>query len=166
MNKTQNYYDAIAKGYKELYHNEQIKKLKNILPYLPKTGTIIDIGSADGVLNNYINSNCTLISLDLSFNLLKLNNNNNKINASITNLPLKTNSVDSLISLTVIQDIPKTQKAIEEISRILKKEGIAIITFLKISQKKETILKELNKYFKILNQIEEEKDIILILEKL
>lgn len=167
LNRTKNYYDGISKGYKQLYHEEQILKISKLKKYIPKNQTILDLGSGDGVLNQFIENNSNFISLDLSFNMLKNNNNDgNKIQASITNIPLKDNSIKNIICLTAIQDIENTQLAIKEINRILESKGTLIISFLKNSQKKENIINELNKYFKIKHQIEELKDLILIYERL
>ena len=165
--KTKNYYDGIAPGYKELYHEEQIKKINLILPHLPTltpNSITLDLGSGDGVLNKFIKDS-KLISLDLSFELLKLNSNKEKLQACTTKLPIKSNSIDLIIAFTVIQDVGDTKIAIKEMNRILKEKGTLIISFLKNSTKKENILNNLNNYFKIGKQFEEEKDLILIYKK-
>ncbi len=166
IKKTQFYYDAISKGYSELYHSEQIKKISLVSSHLPNLQSpILDLGSGDGVLNNFLDKKQNLISLDLSFKMLKNNSNKNKLQASITNIPIKTNSIDNIISFTAIQDVENTKKVISEINRILKNKGILILSFLKKSSKKENIISELNKYFKIEEKIEEEKDLILVCRK-
>jgi ubiquinone/menaquinone biosynthesis C-methylase UbiE len=165
IKKTELYYNAISKGYKELYHDEQIKKISLVKNNISKTGNTLDLGSGDGVLNKFIENQKNFISLDLSFEMLKKNPNNTKIQASITNIPIKNNSLDSVISFTTIQDIEDTSKAISEINRILKSKGDLIVSFLKNSSKKESILENIEKYFKIIEKIEEEKDLILICKK-
>lgn len=165
IEKTKVYYDAISKGYKDLYHEEQILKINKFKQYIPQNEIILDLGAGDGVLNQFIENPSNLLSLDLSFNMLKNNKNKNKIQASITNLPLKNNSIPNIICLTAIQDIENTKEAISEINRILKSKGTLILSFLKTSQKKENIINELNIYFNIKEQLEEIKDVILILKK-
>lgn len=161
---TKNYYDGISKGYKDLYHEEQKKKISNIIEDLNNlTGITLDLGSGDGVLNDYIEN--SLISLDLSLELLKLNENNSKLNATITKLPIKDSKIDNIVSLTVIQDVEDTKSIVNEIHRILKKNGTLIISFLKVSSKKELILNEIQNKFNIEKSIEEEKDIILVCKK-
>lgn len=162
---TLNYYDGIAKGYKNLYHEEQIQKIKNIINFLPKNGTILDLGSGDGVLNQFIDKKVKIISFDLSFELLKLNKNKNKIQGSIQNLPFKDKSFEYISSFTALQDIPNPKEAIEETKRILKEDGAFILSFLHIAKDINILLEEIKKNFKIIKEIKEEKDWIFILEK-
>jgi len=167
IKKTQNYYDGISSGYKNLYHDEQILKINLVKEYFPKSGLVLDLGCADGVLNNFIDETTNLISFDLSFELLKLNSNSNKICGSVTNLPFKNNKFDLIFAFTIIQDLPKEEirNAILNIKKVLKKEGVLIISFLKISQKVMLIEKELKENFKIICKKEEEKDFIFVLKK-
>ncbi|MCA9496899.1 MAG: class I SAM-dependent methyltransferase [Nanoarchaeota archaeon] len=164
--KTQNYYDGIAKGYKNLYHEEQIKKINIIKNQIPKKGKILDLGSGDGVLNQFIKNKEELISFDLSKELLKLNpnKNENKIQGSILNMPFKNEEFDYLISFTVFQDLSDPKKAILESKRILKKDGTFILSFLLLSQNYEILINEIKNNFTIISKITEEKDIIFILK--
>jgi len=132
---TSAYYDGISKGYKALYHEEQKQKIEIIKHHLPKQGILLDLGGGDGVLNQFLPKEVSLISLDLSFNLLKVNSNKTKIQASAQNLPLKNNSVDFISSFTVFQDIPNPIEALKEAKRILKPNGTFILSFLKMAIK-------------------------------
>ncbi len=161
---TLNYYNGIAKGYSNLYHEEQILKISKIKQHLPSKGILLDLGSADGVLNQFLNKNIKLISLDLSYNLLKLNKNKNKIQASAQNLPIKTNSINFISSFTVIQDLPNPIIALNEIKRVLKENGTIILSFLQISKNTKIILDYIQNNFKIIQKIEEEKDVIFVLK--
>ena len=164
--KTLNYYDGISKGYKNLYHQEQIQKIEKIEEFLPEKGILLDLGSGDGVLNQFIknNNNIQLISFDLSFELLKLNNNKNKIQGSILNLPFKNKSIDTIYSFTVFQDLPNVKKGIMETKRVLKKNGIFILSFLHLAKDVELLLEEIKNKFEIIKEIKEEKDYIFILK--
>lgn len=163
LEKTMNYYNAIAPGYKELYHEEQILKISNIKELIPKNGLGIDIGSGDGVVNEFIQTN--FISLDLSHELLKLNSNKNKIVGSAMNLPFEKESFDFALSFTVFQDLPDPIKAIDEVKRILKKRGIFILTFLHMSKSAQDIVEKVSKEFKVVKEIKEIKDYIFVLKK-
>lgn len=165
--KTKEYYNAISKGYKELYHDEQIEKINLVKKYIPETGTILDLGSGDGVLNEFIDLNkCNLVSLDLSFNMLKRNVNENKILADCSfNLPFKSGSFDTVFSFSVLQDLNDPSLAIQEISRISKTNSMVIISFIKQSSKKNVLFKLLEKNFTKIKMIEEKKDYIFILKK-
>jgi ubiquinone/menaquinone biosynthesis C-methylase UbiE len=162
---TLNYYNGIAKGYKNLYHEEQINKINKIKDFLPKKGILLDLGSGDGVLNQFLSKKVNIISFDLSFELLKLNSNKNKIQGSILDLPFKNESLDYISSFTVFQDLPNPSKAINEAKKILKKGGIFILSFLHISRNIDILIKEINKNFEIIKEIKEEKDYIFVLKK-
>ena len=164
---TLNYYDGISSGYGALYHEEQIKKINLVKGYIPIEGILLDLGSADGVLNKHVNNfkNVKLISFDLSFELLKLNNNKNKIQGSILNLPFKDNSIDNILSFTVFQDLPNVKKGIQEVKRILKQDGIFILSFLYLAKDVTILLEEIRNNFKIIKEIKEEKDYMFVLRK-
>jgi ubiquinone/menaquinone biosynthesis C-methylase UbiE len=163
--KTLTYYNAISKGYANLYHEEQAQKIISIKEYIPKKGMLLDLGCGDGILNKFIQKKAHLISLDISYELLKLNTNKTKIFATANNMPFKNNTFDAIITLTALQDMPKPQKTIEEIKNKLKPNGILITSFLKIATYYNLITQELEKNFKTIKIIEEEKDIIYILTK-
>jgi ubiquinone/menaquinone biosynthesis C-methylase UbiE len=159
--ETINYYNGIAKGYKELYHEEQRKKIEYLKKQIVKQGIILDLGSGDGVLNQYVIDTVNFISCDISKELLKLNKSKNKILCDIHYLPFKSNSINQVISLTAIQDTTNPKIVIKEIKRVLKKNGSVILTLLKISKKSKIIIEEIKNNFKIKKQIEEEKDYII-----
>jgi ubiquinone/menaquinone biosynthesis C-methylase UbiE len=106
--QTKNYYNGIAKGYPELYHEEQQDKIKLIQTYLPNQGSLLDLGAGAGVLNTFLQPSLSLVtSFDLSQALLDLNSNKeeNKIQGDICNLPFEGQCYDTICSFTVIQDI-------------------------------------------------------------
>lgn len=166
--ETQNYYDGIAKGYKDLYHMEQklkISKIKSEFDSL--SGKFLDIGCGDGVLNTFLPENVELYSLDISSELLKLNPNVDdfKFHCSCEELPFEDNFFDYASSFTVFQDLNNPKKAVREAYRVLKCDGKFFLSFLHISRHSDLIVNEIFKYFKIVEKIKEEKDYIFVLEK-
>jgi len=103
--------------------------LSSLIYYLPRAGTILDAGCGP-CLNakklKKINNN--IICLDLVRN----NTNNDEglpfCLGSITNLPIKNNSIDFIYCLTVLQYIAEDTQAINEFYRILKPKGKLLIT--------------------------------------
>ncbi len=167
--ETKNYYDAIARGYPELYHQEQEEKISLVKPYFPVSGSLLDLGSGAGVLNSFLSSQLSLVtSFDLSQELLNLNSNKkeNKIQGDMCKLPFENNSYDTICSFTVIQDVYNIEKAFEEIVRVLKPQGKLIISFLKRSKNRELIETLIKKNFNIEKEIEEFKDMIFVLRKI
>lgn len=160
--RTKKYYDGIAQGYAELYHNEQKQKLECVLPFTKITGTVLDLGSGDGVANTVFNNN-TIISLDLSLELLKLNTNATKLVATALILPLKDKSIDCVFSLSVLQDVSDLNQTLVEIKRVLKPTGRIILSILKRNTEKvQHFEKTLTSLFTIEKIIEEDKDKIFI----
>ena len=70
---------------------------------------------------------------------------------------------DYVISLTCAQNFDDVERAISEIHRVAKK--IVALSFLKKSNKKREILEAIKKHFTILQELEEDKDCMLLLEK-
>lgn len=157
-----NYYDQTAEGYPELHREEQINKIKiikqNINPQPAET--ILDLGAGTGFLNKFF-PNHKITSLDPSQELLKQNQNQNKIKASAEQLPFPDHQFDWVISITAIHHFNLDQ-AIPEIKRV--GQNNFVITVLKKANNKDLIIKKLKQNFQIKKQIDEEKDLIFILE--
>ena len=159
---TKNYYNAIAKGYDELYGEEQKEKLNTIKDYLPEKGDVLDAGSGTGVSKQFLNKSVNITAIDISEELLNLNPIEKKIIGDVENMPFEKNQFDHIICLTVLQDVNDKQKAINELSRVLKTNGTLFISFLKNSKFKDEIINELESKFKIIHKIEEKIDLIII----
>ena len=168
---SKDYYNSISKGYKNLYHKEQIKKINNVKNIIEKINSknnlkILDIGCGDGVLNNFFNlQKNKLFSIDCSSKLLKLNNSKNKIlcDFEFEKIPFLKNEIDYIFSFSVLQDIFNYKKVLLECKKILKENGIFILSFIKLIKNKKEIEFFLNKNFIIQKKIICEIDEIFIL---
>ncbi len=162
----QNYYDGIAPGYQELYHEEQQKKISLVKEKIPKSGVHLDAGSGDGVFYNFVkDSPLEVHALDISKELLAKNPFKNKIHAALENIPFEDQYFTSVSSFTVLQDVYDKKKVINEIHRVMKKEATLIMSILKMSRFREEIEDEIQKKFSKIEKKEEEKDIIIICKK-
>ena len=174
---TKEYYNGIARGYKELYHQEQIEKIKEVLYYiqkLPQNNSIssinpirvLDLGSGDGVLNQFIPKYHELYSFDLSAELLQLNSNseNRKYCGSCESLDFEDNYFDAIYLFSVIQDVKDINKAFLEIQRVITLKGICIISFVRwgsrVNELKEKVLEIA---LEVLFEKELEKDYIFVI---
>lgn len=133
VEETKNYYNGISQGYKNLYHQEQIEKISEVKSYFLDNGNILDLGSGDGVLNEFISKNCELYSLDLSEELLSLNSNidERKFCESCEHMSFEDNKFDGIYSFSVIQDVPDLCRVINEIQRIGKENSLCVISFVR-----------------------------------
>ncbi len=150
------HYDAIAKGYNELYEQEQLNKLSIIKNNIKinKDTKILDVGCGTGISSKF---DCFVIGVDPSIGLIKQNNYQKIIGIAET-LPFKNNSFDYVISVTAIHNFKNIKKSINEIKRVGKENFV--FSVLKKSKKFEFIKNSIQKNFNIEKVIEECKDTI------
>ena len=111
--------------------NYMASMLSNFTP----GGKVIDIGCGTGEMLEVLQKHqLQAYGLDFSFKMLEAiakNNINHRlllINGEIEALPFKDDSFDGIICAGVIEYLNEDQKALQEIARILKRGGFAIIT--------------------------------------
>jgi len=103
--------------------------LSSLIAYLPRTGKILDAGCGPGIYARKLKKiNDNIVGLDLT-NVYEKNENEVPFClGSITHLPIKSNSIDFIYCLTVLQYIEDDATAIHEFYRILKPKGKLFIT--------------------------------------
>jgi len=156
------YYGKIAKGYDELYEEEQANKLSIIKDNIKisKNTKILDIGCGTGVSSNF---GCFVAGIDPSRGLLRHNKGSRKACGIAELLPFKDNSFDYVICVTAIHNFDGIKGSLEEMKRVC--NGHFIITILKRSRKFNMIKRIIGKKFKVYKMKEESKDIILFCRK-
>ncbi|MBR9678661.1 MAG: class I SAM-dependent methyltransferase [Nanoarchaeota archaeon] len=115
-----NYYNAIAKGYNELYGEEQLEKFEIIKNEL--VGRVLDIGCGTGIITKKIEN---AVGIDNSWKMLK-QFDGERILGDAHNLPFKNKTFDTALSLTVLQDLKNPSKALKEMKRIARKVVFSI----------------------------------------
>ena len=156
-------YDTISKGYDELYGEEQTKKAKIILENTSfgENDWLLDVGCGTGVSTELFK--CNKIGIDPSEKLIS--QAVTRIPAIIgkgEELPFNDNSFDVVICITAIHNFEDYKKGISEMKRVSKESGQIIITLLKKSEKYTGIKEYIGKELKVVKEIEEEKDLVLI----
>ncbi|MGB4498326.1 MAG: malonyl-ACP O-methyltransferase BioC [Methylococcaceae bacterium] len=124
-----NTYDNVA----ELQRNIGRDLLKAFL-LQNLTGNVVDLGCGTGFLTQALFSHCeNLIALDLALPMLKITHE--KLNKKITyvcadaeNLPFLDKSIDAIFSNVALQWCQPIDKALNEIHRVLKKDGRLIFS--------------------------------------
>jgi len=143
-----NYYNSIAGGYNELYKEEQIEKLEKIYVYIKDLikyrSLLLDVGAGTGISTEFFKEKfgCLCVALDPSWEMLK-QYEGNKVIGNAENLPFKNNMFDVVVSVTALHHCD-IDKAIKEMLRVVKKDGIIIVTLLKKSNKKLKGYKEID----------------------
>lgn len=108
--------------------------VKHFLDYLPQYSLVSDIGTGNGKYLNY-RKDITMIGNDMCNNLLNIIGNKyincNICCADALHLPYRNNTFDAIISIAVIHHLSNDdnrRKFIEETIRIMKPNGVGLIT--------------------------------------
>jgi ubiquinone/menaquinone biosynthesis C-methylase UbiE len=102
-----------------------------------KTINILDIGCGTGhYIEELLIRNHNVTGTDVAFGMLmkakqklnKFSGKSNLINSNIENLPFQDKSFDAIFCIGVIEYLPDISKALKEIYRVLKSDGIVILS--------------------------------------
>ncbi|MEA2071767.1 MAG: class I SAM-dependent methyltransferase [Asgard group archaeon] len=129
-------YDLIAESF-DKKRSWPWQEVEEFIKSLPKTTLALDLGSGNGRHTlRLLQKNIETVALDLSYNILQVALENQltekkgyllgSINATILDLPFKSQSFDTIIVIAVIhhlQSIRERKTAVTEITRILKPGG-------------------------------------------
>lgn len=122
-------YDNVAQLQREIGK----ELLQNFLPQT-LNGNVLDIGCGTGFLTHILLRHCeNLIALDLAFPMLKitrekLNTKANYVCADAENLPFLDESIDTIFSNVALQWCQPIDETLNEIHRVLKKDGSLIFS--------------------------------------
>lgn len=138
-------YDAISSEFDQTRKSDW-KEFKQFLKYIKKDSTLADIGCGNGRFLEFLKTsklNTKYTGIDRSKELLKKarkqNPNANFIEGDLLDLPLPNGKTDMAVLIASLHHIPSKKlrtKAIHELQRILKKDGIAIVTTWNLFQPK------------------------------
>ncbi len=151
-------YDKTADVYDSRYGDIQEEKYRIMLEDLQLKEPILDLGSGTGMLQKYLKGK--LYGLDISFASLK-KSAEMAVQGDAEQLPYKDNTFSTVLSFTTLQNLESAGNLFREIARVLKPEGLAVITVLsKFADK----LSSVENYFKILEIKTCGEDIGLVLK--
>jgi SAM-dependent methyltransferase len=144
LNGTGEYYDEI---YKENINLDSLKLIKKNLPFKSvrqeiikkfvlnnkKTGILLSIGCGIGENEElFYTKEYSLIGTDISLNALKVAKKycpkGIYFQSKAENLPIKSESIDIILCIDMIEHIFDDELVLNEISRVLKKGGILVLT--------------------------------------
>lgn len=165
--KSEGYYNKIAKGYNELYGEEQLKKwnlVKQLMSF-SKTDIVLDLGCGTGIILPELSKMVRFVfAVDNSIGMLTKApkfENVKYILADAEKLPFPDNYFDKVVSLTMLQDVKDWDVVLKEIKRVSR--GEVVITFLKRNKSVSEVKKKIGRYFKVKKFLEEEKDFVFLL---
>jgi ubiquinone/menaquinone biosynthesis C-methylase UbiE len=139
--KVRDYYDSYANGYDSFYEPIQKQKISYLREKFPSSSNIIDIGAGTGILSAELTN--PMVSIDISFDMLRNGLDKGRsmlaVCGSVTHLPVRESSFDTIISLTAIHNVSDPIRAFHEIRRIALKPATVLVTILKKSRKLDEI---------------------------
>ena len=153
-------YDRTASFYNQRYREIQENKYKKMINF-PLKGKILDMGCGTGLLYDFLEYD-NYIGADLSLEMLKKGDFANKILADCEFLPFKDCVFDFIFSFTVLQNL-LSYRMISEAYRVLKRDGIFVLTTLKKTYKEDLI--ETFKIFELIDRRECDEDVGFVLKK-
>lgn len=103
---------------------------------------VLDLGSGTGAAYKQL-ANFDVTALDPDAKMLQLNKFSKKIIANAENIPLDDNSIDTVYCAFVWRNVKDTQKALSEIKRVLRPNGVFIL--LDMTRPKKKILRIIHK---------------------
>ena len=106
-----------------IYQPERVLLFRIISSLVPtNVGKVLDIGGADGSRYKSLFKTNQYVSLDID------SSSNPTIVASADNLPIESESIDTILCSQMLEHVVNPQRCLEEMFRVLKKSGICIVT--------------------------------------
>jgi len=120
----------IANPIGNFMQRERCNQLRFLIKNIQGKVLIIGCGSQDDM--SIINKECKGVGIDISAEAIKKSKKGyprfEYFVADATNLPLPDNSFDCVVCSEVIEHIPENERVLSEVKRILKNNGVFIIT--------------------------------------
>ena len=112
------WYNALSRGYDELYGEEQKRKYFEVIKRFKIEGKVLDVGCGTGLFCKYVNG--LYVGLDISEGMIRKCKERceNVVIADAEHLPFRDKAFDICVSFTVLQDLPNPRRAVEEMLRV------------------------------------------------
>ncbi len=90
-------------------------------------GKVLDIGCGQSEVKNYLSQDVEYIGLDYYYTSVDWYHSSPDIYANATQIPMANGSMDAVLLLDVLEHIPDSDKCLDEISRVLRKQGTFLL---------------------------------------
>src|SRR4030067_2771689 len=147
--RTMRHYDQAATVYDTQYNDEQEAKIKMALTgfTLEKENIILDAGCGTGLLFPHVANRVELVvSVDVSASIVKQENKQVKdhintalIRADADFMPFLNGTFDVVFAVTLLQNMPKPFRTLDELKRVTKHNATIIATGLKKTFSREDL---------------------------
>ncbi len=128
-------YDLTSDTYDSRYEEIQRKKIRAVLKELGDPKRLLDVGCGTGLFIDAISNRAEkVVGIDFSFDMLerakKRSGDAMLVSADADNLPFPDNCFDTVVSLTLLQNMPRPERTVLEMGRVTEREGRVIVTVL------------------------------------
>jgi len=166
------FYDVTSSFYDALYGFEQLRKFQAISSLgifrSAKFNVVLDAGCGTGIITNLLrNKGGLIVGLDFSKGMLRKAKEKLRyvrdvdlVLGDVEYLPFRPRTFDLVISLTVLQNCFRPMKALKSFLRVLIRDGLLILSYLKRSRNMfslEAIFKEL-----LLKNLDPTDDVLIL----
>lgn len=167
-------YNASASTYDELYSQEQHEKYVSAIQYSCHVRSpVLDCGCGTGlILESSMLQGKVYVGVDYSRNMLLTAKSRVReaeqaslVQADVEHLPFKDGSFASLVSFSLLEDLPDWTKVFAEMSRVTKRASYMIVSSLKKNFQHDsfnTITAKLHLHVKDFLSINHVKDYVVI----
>jgi SAM-dependent methyltransferase len=91
-------------------------------------GLVLDIGCSDQKFRNYLNCDCNYIGLDYYDTVVRFYQTRPQIFGDAQALPIRNDSIDTIVLTDVLEHLPKPTQALDEVVRALRPGGKILIS--------------------------------------
>ena len=118
------YYNAIARGYDELYGDEQKRKYEKGKRFLPLSEKVLDAGCGTGLFALEVEG--YYLGVDISLEMLRIAKNKLRncykdfVFGDVQMLPIRSKAFKACYSFTVLQNVEDPERTMEELKRCCK----------------------------------------------
>ena len=130
-------YDSTANKYDSRYRDIQKRKYLEVFTHheITESELIIDVGGGTGLLVEFLTKHQkNIIVCDISFEMLKIGRKKFPsgifVCADSEHLPFRSNSTNMITCFSLLQNLQDPYNTLKESFKVLKEEGILIITVL------------------------------------
>ena len=135
MRKHKNFWDRNARIYNRFMRKdrEAYEKIYELIRPIVKAKTVLELATGTGLIaQNIVNAAALIEATDASEKMIaeaKRGNRSAKLHFSVQDmfcLPYANNSFDAVIVSNALHIVPQPEKALQEIKRVLKNDGVLI----------------------------------------
>lgn len=159
------FYSSISAGYDELYGEEQLAKLIEVINFVrfERDDIILDVGCGTGLITKRIGEGVRrVVGIDISREMMERGRTGGTefMVCDAESLPFRQRVFDKVVSFTVLQNLEDPSRTLSEIERVC--NGFVALTVLKKHLSLKRVEQLVGRYLSPYRVLELEKDLLCI----